>query len=202
MKKVLIFILFFLPYYGFSQSDIGVSKIISPIGTSNVYDSTFITVQVHNYGLASMDTLPFEVKVIGVSFYDTVFLPQGLLPSDSLIISLNTWYNSPIGLYPLEILTNLSTDINPSNDGAKRVIYGYFNSQPIDLSLEDIFIGNDKQEAGQRDSIYISVLNSGQDSVSSVDIEINYNATHNTFTHVFTPHWLLIPQRIFCFREL
>jgi hypothetical protein len=41
----------FIKLLGFSQSDIGVTKIISPVGTSNVYDSTFITVQVHNYGL-------------------------------------------------------------------------------------------------------------------------------------------------------
>jgi hypothetical protein len=80
MKRNIWLLMLFLNFCGYSQSDIGVTKIISPIGTSNVYDSTFVTVQVHNYGLASLDTLPFEGKILGMSFYDTVFLTQELLP--------------------------------------------------------------------------------------------------------------------------
>jgi hypothetical protein len=51
-----------LNYYGFSQSDIGVTKIISPVAPAMSMIPPLSLYKFSNYGLASMDTLPFEVK--------------------------------------------------------------------------------------------------------------------------------------------
>jgi hypothetical protein len=55
----------------------------------------------------------------------------------------------PYGPLSIGDFNQLKHGYQSRNDGAKRFIYGYFVSQPIDLTLEDIFIGNQKQEAGK-----------------------------------------------------
>jgi len=175
MKKSLLIVFIVLGFYAKAQRDMGITKIVSPVGTVNIYDSTFIKVWIKNYGTTAEDTIPLNISILSNQLKDSCFLSIPLSSEDSTLFTTRFYYNSPLGFYPLIAATDLQGDTDSTNNASQRIIWGYYGSTPADVSVENIRTKNPISNAGQQDSIEVLVLNSGATSISNLPVNYRFN---------------------------
>lgn len=95
--------------------DAGVTAVITPTGQVTTGATTQVTVNLHNFGLDTLNTIPVSYSVGSLLVATETF--QGvLLPGQSLPFTFSTTFVSPAGYYSLCARTLLTGDVNQTND--------------------------------------------------------------------------------------
>jgi hypothetical protein len=187
--------------YGKTQHDVGCEKIIAPIGT--IDSGTVITpvCSVYNYGI---DTVNYRVRMkVGTSgnwFYNDTAYVSTHLPCSLKYVTFPSSSSWPRGTYTVKCSTELSCDMNKSNDKKTDSVI----VRVKDVGCSKIIVPTGTIDSGTVVAPACSVYNYGTTiesyyirmSIGNLYNESTYVSTHSpgSLSYVTFPNWTALPR--------
>jgi hypothetical protein len=98
------------------DNDVGISKILEPVGPTVSGQTYTVKVSIKNYGLNTQTSIPLIYTKNGVGVGAGTYNGTPLNTGDTAIYTFTQTFVAPIGNYSLCSLTQLVGDANPVND--------------------------------------------------------------------------------------
>jgi hypothetical protein len=131
--------------YNRTASDVGVKFINAPDNNISVNANGTISLEIQNYGTASVSNIPFAVDLkplcgpnAGVVTTVTGTATASIAANSSAVVTVQSPNGFPRGHFEVEAKTTLAADINAFNNSVKKLVVGVRNDTiPIFYNFDD-----------------------------------------------------------------
>lgn len=134
--------------------DIGVAELLTPVNDCGLSDSETISINITNYGLENIDSIPIFYSIDSGQTYIEDTIIQTIIAEGNTIFTFQTPADlSATGIYPVYIITALANDENHENDSLYTEIIHIptYNAANYENDFES---GNDYWYAGGTNSTW------------------------------------------------